>query len=173
MYPAAAAAGLHAHHDVGVAHLERRAEPLVPALRDVAGKAARGRLVPVPREPGFELRAHEAGTSSRPARTRAASRKLANEGPRDGWGTRPSRSAAISSRIRSGETLSWFATLICTAGAKSHTPRHSSSCSVNRPSSLTSCPWVMPAAWCAASYTASAPRSLHARFVQTLTTCVP
>jgi tetratricopeptide (TPR) repeat protein len=48
---------------------------------------------------------------------------------------RAPRSPAISSRIRSGVTLSWLAKLTCATGAKSQTPRHSSSCSVMSSSS--------------------------------------
>ena len=79
----------------------------------------------------------------------------------------------MSSRIRSGVTLSWFAKFTCATGAKSQTPRHSSSWSVMSSSSDSSWPWRIPAASWAASYTSPAPRSMQARLVHTLTTWVP
>src|SRR6476659_10499974 len=166
-------ARLHDLDDVRVGHRERLRQPLVPAFGDVPVDADHAGVVPIACEPRLEREAHADGTSSRPASAREAARKLPNAGPRAGEGTSPARSPATSSRIRSGPTVSWLQKLIWTAGAKSHTPRHSSSWTVNSPSSDSSAPCTTPVASWAASKTASAPRSLHARLVQTLITWVP
>ena len=54
-------------------------------------------------------------------------------------------------RKRQGETRSWFAKSTWTTGAASHAPRHSSSCTVNLPSSEISRPCPTAAASWAAS----------------------
>jgi hypothetical protein len=107
-----------------------------------------------------------------PARTRDAALKSPGNSPRAGVGVRPSRSEERSFCIASGVTRSKFAKLTVTTGAASHAPRHSSSTSVNIPSSVVS-PSPRPSDSRPRSYTSRAPRSVHDRFVHTVTTYVP
>ncbi len=118
-------------------HAERLAQRLVTARRLVAVEPDDARVVPVRVRRGSKSRLTSPPRLEAGEHARGVAEALHRGAARRRREPRRARSAAINSRMRSGVTVSWFAKSIWTAGAKSHTPRHSSSWRVITPSSET------------------------------------